>query len=258
MKSPHIPFVFTLLAGLAAAGAQAQDKADGLWRGSGGAALSASSGNTSSSSLQLAADLARATADDRVTLAATANRAQSRVAGVKTTSADKWAAAGQYDRNLSPQLFAFGRLGLEADQLVGLSLRSVVTTGLGYKLIKTEQTTFELLGGLGYTTDRYDSARTIAGETARTFSRASVYLAEASSHQLSPTVAFKQRLDLYPGVSGDKAVLAKFSAGLNVAMSDAMSLTVGLTHAYNSKPAPGTRSGDTGLFTGINVKFGAR
>jgi len=76
-------------------------------------------------------------------------------------------------------------------------------------------------------------------------------------HRLSPTVSLKQRLDLYPGVSGDKAVLATFNAGLSVAMSTTLSLTVGLTDSYNSKPPLGTKSSDLGLFTGINVKFGA-
>lgn len=245
------------LACLSGAAAMAQAKTDGLWRGAGGAALSATSGNTSASGLLINAEAARATAGDKITLDGAVNYAKSKTGGVDQTTANKWAGNGQYDYNLSPRLFVFGRLGLESDKLVDLNLRTALAGGLGYKLISTEQTSFEVFGGLGYTTDKYDSARTIAGKTDTTFSRASVYLGEASSHQLSPTVAFKQRLDLYPGVSGDKAVLAKFSAGLAVAMSSTLNLTVGLTSAYNSKPPAGTKSNDVGLFTGVNVKFGA-
>ncbi|MBA4175903.1 MAG: DUF481 domain-containing protein [Leptothrix sp. (in: Bacteria)] len=245
------------LACLCGAAAMAQAKTDGLWRGAGGAALSATSGNTRTSSLLINAEAARATAADKVTLGGTVNYAKSKTGGVNQTTANKWAGNGQYDYNLSPRLFVFGKLGLESDKLVDLDLRTAVAGGLGYKLISTEQTTVEVFGGLGYTSDKYGIARTIAGKTDTTFSRASVYLGEASSHQLSPTVSFKQRLDLYPGVSGDKAVLAKFSAGLAVAMSSTLNLTVGLTNAYNSKPPAGTKSNDVGLFTGVNVKFGA-
>ena len=245
------------LACLSGTAVMAQPKTDGLWRGAGGAALSASSGNTRTSSLLINAEAARATAADKLTLGGAVNYARSKTGGVDQTTADKWVGNAQYDYNLSPRLFAFGKLGLESDKLVDLNLRTALASGLGYKLVDTERTRFEVFGGLGYTTDKYGSARTIAGKTDTTFSRASVYLGEASSHQLSPTVSFKQRLDLYPGISGDKAVLAKFSAGLAVAMSSTLNLTVGLTSAYNSKPPAGTKSGDVGLFTGVNVKFGA-
>ena len=64
-------------------------------------------------------------------------------------------------------------------------------------------------------------------------------------------------MDVYSGVSGDKAVLVKLSTGLSVAMNSTLSLTVGLTETYNSKPALGAKSNDAGLFTGSNVRFGS-
>lgn len=252
-----VPRMGVIVLGCASLAALADVKTDGQWRGSGGAALSMTSGNTKTSSLLLNADAARATAEDKITLGGAINHAKSRTDGVTRTTADKWAASGQYDRNLSADLFAFGKLGLEGDKLVDLSLRTSVAGGLGYKVINNESTTFDLLGGAGYSTDEYSLAQTIGGRTDTRFSRASVYLGETSTHKLSPTVSFKQRLDLYPGVSGDKALLAKFDAGLAVAMSGTMNLTVGFTATHNSKPPQGTKSNDFGLFTGVNVKFGA-
>jgi putative salt-induced outer membrane protein len=247
-----------LIASLAASGAFAQVKTDGLWRGFGAASLSMASGNTSSSSLLINGEAVKATTADKITLSGAVNRAESKTAaGVSSTTADKWLGNAQYDFNLTPRTFAFGRLGLESDGLIDLSLRSMVVGGLGFKVVNTPEATFEVFGGLGYSTDKYGSSRTIGGKTGTSFDRASIYLAEASSHQLSPTVSFKQRLDLFPGISGDKALLAKFSAGLSVAMSSTLNLTAGLFHNHNSKPAAGAKSGDTGLFTGVNVKFGA-
>ena len=257
MTSNSIKAVCAALGCLAAGGALAQAKTDGLWRGNGGAALSLNSGNTTSSSLQLNADASKATAADKITLGGVINYAKSKLNGVDTTTADKWAGNGQYDFNLSPQAYAFGKLGLESDKLVDLSLRTSLSAGLGYKLVNTDQTTFDLLGGLGYSTDKYSTAQTIGNKTDTGFSRASVYLAEASTHKLSSTVAFKQRLDLYPGMSGDKAMLAKFNAGLAVAMSSTLNLTVSLTDQYDSKPPNAAKKNDVGFFTGVNVKFGA-
>jgi putative salt-induced outer membrane protein len=40
-------------------------------------------------------------------------------------------------------------------------------------------------------------------------------------------------------------------------MNSSLSLNVGLTDSYNSKPPVGTKANDIGLFTGVNVRFGA-
>lgn len=251
-----------LAASLAAAAplaALAQDapKTDGLWRGVAGASLAATSGNTSTQALAVNVDAARLTTADKIATGAFVNYGKNKVAGVSTTTANKWAAFGQYDFNLGPRTVAFGRLGLEGDGLADLDLRTALAGGLGYKVVDEKDTKFTVYGGVGYSTDKYGVAKTIAGTTDTSFSRTSLYLAEESSHQLSATTSFKQRLDLFPGVSGDKAVLAKFTAGLSVAMSSALSLTVGLQDSYNSKPAAGQKKNDMTLLTGINMKFGA-
>ncbi len=253
------PVVALLAAAAGVATAQtAPTPADGQWRGLGGAALSLSSGNTTSRSLQLNMEASRATHADRISLGGTYNRAQGETLdGVNEITADKWATFGQYDLNLSPRTYAFGRLGVEGDRLIDLRSRTAVATGLGYKLIDTEPHKFEVFGGVGWTGDRYRSTQVIDGVSDTSFSRTSLYLGESSQHQLTSTVSARQRLELYPGVSGDKAVLAKLSAGLGVAMNSTMTLNVGLTGSYNSKPAVGVKKHDVGLFTGINVKFGA-
>jgi uncharacterized protein DUF481 len=79
--------------------ASAQVKTDGEWRGLGGAALSVSSGNTTSSALLVNLDMARATERDKITLGAAVNYAKNKSDGVSRTTANKWAATGQYDYN---------------------------------------------------------------------------------------------------------------------------------------------------------------
>ena len=169
MNTRTLPLLLAALCGTA----MAQTKPDGQWRGGGGAALSMTSGNSTSSSLALSADATRATAADKFSLGAAINRAGNTTGGVKQTTADKWGGFGQYDLNLSKQTFVFGRLGLESDQTTKLRLRNELAAGLGYKLVDTEQTSFDVFGGLGYTTDHYSVARTIGGRSATRFSRAS-------------------------------------------------------------------------------------
>lgn len=257
VRAPFTLIALACMACLAATVANAQVKTDGQWRGSAGAALSTTSGNSNSTAMAINADMLRATVEDKITLGANSNYGRSKVAGTTSTTANKWGAFGQYDYNLSPRLFVFGKLGLEGDKLVDLSLRSTLATGLGYKIIDTKETSFNVFGGAAYTTDGYDAPQTIGSKTAKRFSRASVFVGEESSHTLSASTSFKQRLEIYPGISGDKAVLAKFTAGLAVAISSTLNLSVAVVDSYNSKPPVGSKKNDLGLFTGVNVKFGA-
>lgn len=225
--------------------------------GNAGAALSATSGNTSSTAVLLKADMARLTDADKISLGGNINYARSEADGVKKTTANQVGAFGQYDYNIGPRLFAFGRLTLNRDEVTELDLRSAIGTGLGWKLIDTKPLRFSVFGGVGYTADRYGVAKTIAGKTDTRFSRASLFLAEESTHVVSSALNFKQRLEVLPGISGDKATLVKFTADVGVAINSTMSLTVGLIDTYDSEPPAGQKKNDVSLFTGINVKLGA-
>jgi putative salt-induced outer membrane protein len=231
--------------------------ADGLWRGTGGAAVSANAGNTDSVAAQLKVEAARLTEADKISLGGNLNYARNTVDGEDSTSANKMGAYGQYDFNLGPSLLAFGRLELARDQLTDLDLRNVIGAGLGWKLINREDTRFTVFAGFSHTADRYGSVQTIDGKSDDRFSRTSVLLAEESQHALTPSVSFKQRLSVQPGISGDKGTLASFRADLAVALNSTMSLSVGVVNDYDSQPPEGRKSNDLGLFTGINVKFGA-
>ena len=252
--------LLTLAAAAIAGPALAADeppKADGLWRGNAGASLAVTSGNTRSTAVQLKADLARLTEVDKISLGGNIHYARSEVDGTDTTAANKLGAFGQYDWNLGPRLFAFGRLALDRDEVTDLDLRSALGAGLGWKLVDTKPLRISLYGGAGYTVDRYAVAQTIGGDTGTRFERASLLLAEESVHELSSSLNFKQRLELSPGVSGDRATLLKFTADVGVAINRTMSLTVGVVNVYDSKPPAGQEKNDFSLFTGLNVRLGA-
>lgn len=259
--APRAAATVAMLAGAAAllfgSAAYAQSKTDGQWRGSGGAGLSATSGNSNTTNFTLTAEGERATLADKIAFGANVNYGRSKANGLTSTTANKWGGFGQYDYNLSQRVYSFGKLSLDGDELVDLSLRASLAGGLGYKLIDTDQTRLSVFGGAAYSRDRYSEPKTIHGETNTRFSRSSLFVGEESSHTLSASTTFKQRLDVYSGVSGDRAKIAKFTAGLAVAMTRTLSLTMDLVDNYNSRPPAGFKSNDVAFFTGISVKLGA-
>ncbi len=255
MKAPLL-LSTAVAASLYAAAAFAQTPPDDRWHGAVGAALSATSGNTNSASVQFNADASRAAITHKITLGSMVQYARGRNNGMTETTANRWAFNGRFDQNFGVHKFAFTKLELESDKLSHLSLRTSLAGGVGVRLLDTPDNSVDLLGGVGYSADSYNAPQTIDGQTGTRFSRPSIFLGESSSHQLTSTVTLKQRLDVYTGLGGNRANLLKFKGDLAVALNSHLNLTVGLTDNYNSNPPVGQVSNDAGLFTGVNLKFG--
>lgn len=249
----HLRQAALMVLSLAAAGAHAQAtvKNDGQFRAALGLGASLASGNTKSTNLSLNADAVRATDQNKLSLYG--NLQYARSGGV--TSADRLRLGARYDQNFSAHLFGFGGLDLERNKFANLNLRAQLSAGLGWHLIKTPSTTFDLFGGLGYVSDKYKDAMVIDGRSRDSYSYMSLLLGEESTHQLSDSTSFKQRLTLVPNLKNRGEFRANWDAGLAVAMSKAMNLNVGLSFAHNSEPGPGRKATDTLLTTGVSVKF---
>jgi putative salt-induced outer membrane protein len=230
---------------------------DGAWRGAVGAAVSIATGNTSSETALLNASAVRATPEDRISLSGSLTYGRGRDAdGVRSTTANKWVSIGEYDWNLSPVWFSSLRGIGEANQVVGLDLRALVAPSIGYKVFDGADSALSVYGGLAYTTERYDEIKIIGRRAGTRFDRFSLYLSEESRHRFGDTVTLSQRFEVYPGFTGDKALLMRFNANLGLAVTRSLQLNVGLIHSFNNRPAEGLRKADTSLFTGVNLRFG--
>ena len=246
--------IFCVAATLSGAGfahAQATVKPDGQMRSAFGLGASFSSGNSKSSNVTLIGDAVRATEQDKTTLYGTALRASSD----GNTTGEQIRLGGRYDYNLSPLLFGFGGLDFERNKFSNLKLRGQLTGGLGYHVIKTPNTTWDLLGGVAYSSDKFFTSMVIDGAKRSSYGYASLFIAEESTHKLSDSTSAKQRFALYPNLKNSGEFRATFDAGLAVAMSKALNLNVGFGLTHNSEPGVGRKATDSLLTTGISVKF---
>lgn len=243
-----------LSAGMLAAGAahaQATVKPDGKWRYVLGAGASFASGNSDAKMLNLNAEGVRATAQDKWGV----NGRILYGRNDDTTTADLLGLGTRYDRNYGERWFAFGLAEYLRDRPANLSQRLSAGAGIGYHVIKRETTTWDVFAGLGYTDDSYREARLVAGRVRSGFGYAELLLGEESTHKLTDTTSFKQRLVVYPNLSESGEFRSTFDAGLAVAISSTMSLNVTLGHRYVSDPGLGVKKSDLLLVTGISVKF---
>ncbi len=245
----------TVLAALVANAQAADIKKDGEWRGAAGLALSLASGNTQSKSFVANANVASIT--DMTKWAIYGNSISgSTTSGNTTVSKVQWLLGTKYDYNLTPDYFAFGLANLEGDKGKNLNMRATLGAGLGYHVIKTAQTTFDVFAGLAQTHDKYRNPQLINNSLTSSRNMTEALLGEESNHVLSETVSLTQKLVVYPNLSSDGGYRAAFDAGVAVALNKTMNLNVGIIDRYSSLVAPGIKKNDIALFTGVSIKLG--
>lgn len=244
---------------LTAAIAPLEIRPDGAWRGTLGAGLSATAGNTESVGANLSLDAVRATDSNKLTIFGQALYAESHKDGVTTKTADQWRLGGRHDwGRKDSSAYLFGSATFERDAMRQLELRSAVGTGVGYRLLREPERSFEVFGGMGYRGDRYtDPGSVVDGRLVSHYETLELMLGEESARRLSSSTTWQQRLMLFPNLSSGGEYRASFETVLSVAMTSNLSLTLSLVDRYDSQAATPLKHNDLLVFTGINVRYGA-
>jgi putative salt-induced outer membrane protein len=227
---------------------QAQTKPDGQWRGSFGLGASYASGAAKSSAFNLAADIERATAADKIVLYGNTLYGKSRsAAGVSTTSADQLNLGGRYEWNINPALYAYGMGEAGRNKVSDLKLRTTVGAGVGYHLVKKPNATVDVFAGVGYTDNDYYLAADAKG--------AELQLGEEGSYKLSDTASIKQRVVFYPSLKDSAYTRATADIGLSAAIANGWSLNAAVGAKFYN--APGSKT-ETLFLVGVSTKLGAK
>jgi putative salt-induced outer membrane protein YdiY len=218
------------------------------WRWELGLGASVSSGNTEASSATFNADGVRISAHGKWTV----NGRLLYAKDAKGTTAEQLAADSRYDHNVTPLVFLFGQVGGLRDRPANLDLRVTAGAGAGYHLIETPETVFDVTAGLGVARDRYTQPKVVNDQNRETLDRVELLLGENSSHRLTDTTTFKQQLALSPALDGT-GLRAEWKAGLAVAMTAKLKLSVNASVRYNGDPGVGVKKTDTLLVTGVQL-----
>lgn len=252
-----LPISYSLRAGMAAgliasAGAAiAADTApqpeDNRWHGNVSVGGAFASGNTTSTTVSATADGAKATAQDKISLSGLINYGRTSTTNDDaTTTANQAWLRGRYDYNLSELMFAFGGAEAETNKVAGLDSRYGLNAGLGYKLIRQPNLSWNLFAGVGYSGVEYTDNTSANG--------AELLFGEESEHKFTEATTFKQRFVFRPG-QGDLGNFATFNAVLATTIIDNWTLNLGLNVQYASAVPVGNETTDSLLTVGFGYKF---
>ncbi|TAG48976.1 MAG: DUF481 domain-containing protein [Betaproteobacteria bacterium] len=226
--------------------ATAQDKPDGQFHGTASLGAAFSSGAVSNTTLSATFDTARKTTSDKLSFYGLAARGTTKVSGISATTSDLYRLGGRYDRDLNKQLFAYVSGDLEKNGVTLLDLRAAAYVGLGYHVIATPVTTFDVFGGVGYNHYKYKG---LGSDGA-----AELMLGEESAHKLSDTTTFKQKLVVYPSFDSDLGYRATWDATVGVAMGGGWNMNLGAGIKYANKVYVAKKT-ESLLTVGFGYKF---
>ncbi|MEN6535564.1 MAG: DUF481 domain-containing protein [Bryobacteraceae bacterium] len=218
-----------------------------LWTGFVDLGLANASGNSNTSSLNVAANASRETSRDKIGVHFTSLYASSDASGESLVTANAIRGGISYSMNVTPKLYVFGSTDLEFDEFQDLDLRFAPAGGFGYALLKTQRSRFDVLGGMSLNREFFSTGldRT-SGE---------MLLGQEYAVKLNGKTTFGEKLVFYPNVTDTGSYRMNFDASLSTALFRWLAWHVTLSDRLMSNPVAGREKNDVLLTTGLRITF---
>jgi putative salt-induced outer membrane protein len=217
------------------------------WAGGANVGFALTRGNSQTKNLALAFTADRKTLHDDISLYANTVYAANDARGaIPSETANTTQSGARYAHNLTARLFGYGSADFQTDALQSLNLRSVLGGGLGFHVINTDRTTFDLLGGLNYTREDYVALK-------RNF--AALTLGQELMHKLGVSSVLTEKLYLFPDLNQTGQYRGTFNLGTVTKLSKWLGWQNAFGDIYVTNPPAGKKQNDILLTTGLNVSF---
>ena len=213
--------------------------AQAAWKGKGEAGIVFARGNTNADTINFKLGMSEEVDRWKHSLEMAALRATS--GGVR--SADRYMAGWQSNCKLSDRSFSFGGLRYERDLFSGFDYQATASVGLGYKFYDTDKIKLSGQAGAGY-------RRIKDGVTGATSGNAVFVTGLDYENVLTATTKV---VDKFHSESGSDNTLLTNFAGVEVKMSTALALSVGLDVQHNTTPPAPRKQTDT--VTTVNLVY---
>jgi putative salt-induced outer membrane protein len=226
-----------------------------FWTGLLDTGLSLTRGNSSTLSYTLAAKAVRQTTRDKITVYTTAVYATDATTPPSHTTAHAILGGVRGDLNVSDHLFVFGFTDFQYDEFQHLDLRNTLGGGLGYHVIKTDNTTFDVFGG-GDFEQEYFSPNPPDVPTSVTRKTGEIVLGEELDMKVNTRTTFSEKASFFPNVTDTGQYRFQFDATAATKLKSWLSWQVTFGERYISNPLTGLKGNDTLLSTGLRLTFG--
>jgi putative salt-induced outer membrane protein len=192
-------------------------------------------------------DATRATTRDKIEARFTMIESSSNASGPSITTANAKRGGLSYNLNLNPKLFAFGTVNLESDEFQDLDLRFNPAGGLGYHVVNTKKSTFDVQLGASEDKEYFSTGLN------RSFLE--VLLGEEYVYKLNGSTSLHEQLLFFPNMSDSGNYRINFDFAAVTAIRKWFGWQFTVSDRYLSNPVAGRKTNDLLLSTGLRVTF---
>jgi putative salt-induced outer membrane protein YdiY len=219
-----------------------------FWSGFLDTGLSVTRGNSDTLNFNLSGQAVRKTSRDTITAYASSMFANNGTGGPTKTTANSIGGGLRIDLNVTNRVFVFGLTDFYHDEFQQLDLRNILAGGLGYHVINTKPTTFDVYGGGAFNQSYYS--------TPLTRKTGEIMAGEYLSHSVSNRTTFSERFEFFPNISDTGEYRFTFDAHAVTKLSGWLGWQVSFGDLYVSNPPTGIKKNDLVLSTGLRLTFG--
>ena len=234
------------------------------WSGLFDLGLSLTEGNSSTAALTIAGKASRVVPKNKLTLYYTEVYSRDSNESPARTTANAIHGGVRDEFNLKPRVYVFAFTDFDEDALQHLDLRNVLGGGLGYHVINTKKTQFDVFGG-GSFNQEYFASYTIANpapppvllfEPSQSRHSAEIVAGESLSTRLGPRTTVSEQLSFFPNLSSTGEYRVTFDANAVTKLKTWLGWQITFSDRYISDPPFGLKGNDLLLSTGLRLTFG--
>lgn len=235
-----------------------------FWSGTLNSGLALTRGNSSTASYTFDATAIRQTQSQKLTIFGNYIFANTQIPVPAATTANLFQAGIRNDWNVSDRTYVFAFGAFMTNELQNLSLRQNYGGGVGYHIIKTDNTVFDVFGGLAYDRDQF-STYTLANPTpppallavaAFSMNSLEAVVGETLNANLSKKTTVSETFSFFPNLSHTGEYRFQLNSSLATQIHNWLSWQISFTDQYISYPPPGLKANDLVLSTGFRVTWG--
>ena len=219
-----------------------------FWTTSANAGLSASRGNTSTTTLNMGVDAARVTTDRRLLLSFSSLFSVAGASGKTQTTVKAIRSTARYEVNVSDRGYTFALSDFQSDQVQKLDLRSVLGGGVGYRTIQSKKAAFDLFTGASYDHELFS--------TLPTRESAELLIGQDAEYKFTPKTSIQQRFAMYPNMTNRGDYRTQLDISTTTQLSHWLGWEFTLNNIYVSDPQPGARPNYLLMTTGLRFILG--
>ncbi len=161
----------------------------------------------------------------------------------------------RYSRDIRKRWFSFVQGDFRRDRPGNLERRVSLGAGIGYRIAERRHIAWSVIGGVGYTAERFVTPLDIIDGPRGRYDRGEALLGTEAEFELTRNLTLKQRLTWFPNLSYRSAHRLAYDATARAAITSRLSMDVTVSWRQSTEPGADKRPDELLVVTALNLRL---